>query len=467
MKRAAIYMRVSTDKQAQEGDSIPAQRDALLKYIDQHEDMILAGQYLDDGVSGTRSDRDELNRLLDDVKAGKVDLILVTKLDRLYRSIRHYLNMMDTLDRAGVGWLAIWEPIYDTTTPQGRLIVNQMMSIAQFEAENTGQRVKQVLAYKVSQGQVNSGNTSPGFMIQDKRLVHDPETAPIVKAFFEQYASEGNLSRIARQAPAGFPQTVEGWKQLFRRTIYVGQYRDNDRFCEPLVSRDLFDRVQRQLAINIKAGVRHEYLFTGLIRCPACGATLSAAIAPKRGKTVIRYRCQHHYRVNRSCPYTGTVGENRLESYLIDNLAELVSDAQIRAETERKPAEDIAKKKSTLEKRIARLKDLYVEELITLDEYKADREKYQTQLDALQMPPEGPESHVDRFDVQKGINLYAALDKPEKRLFGDLSSAASRLTERPSRSFSYRLCIVVINITQTVIICYHYPCKEVGITPGL
>lgn len=417
MKHTAIYMRVSTDRQAQEGDSIPAQRDALRKYIDNHEDMILAGEYLDDGISGTRADRDELQRLLEDVKAGRVDLILVTKLDRLYRSIRHYLNMMDVLDKHGVGWLAIWEPIYDTTTPQGRLIVNQMMSIAQFEAENTGQRVRQVLAYKVSQGQVNSGNTSPGFMVQGKRLVHDPETAPIVKAYFEQYAREGNLSQIARQAPAGFPRTVQGWKLLFRRSIYVGQYRDNDHFCEPIVSRAVFDQVQRQIAINIKANTAHEYLFTGLIKCPACGATLSAVTAPKRGKTVIRYRCQHHYRVNRSCPYTGTVGESRLESYMIDNLAGLISDARIRAEVERKPAEDTAKKKATLEKRIARLKELYIEELITLEEYKADREKYQAQLDALQMPIQANTSHVDRFDVQKGINLYAALEKPEKRLF--------------------------------------------------
>ena len=417
MKRVAIYMRVSTDKQAQEGDSIPAQRDALLKYINTHDDMILAGEYLDDGISGTRSDRDELCRMLDDVQAGKVDLILVTKLDRLYRSIRHYLNMMDTLDKAGVGWLAIWEPIYDTTTPQGRLIVNQMMSIAQFEAEQTGQRVRQVLAYKVSQGQVNSGNTSPGFMIQGKRLVHDPETAPIIKACFEQYACEGNLSRIARQAPAGFPQTVEGWKQLFRRTIYIGQYRDNDHFCEPIVSREVFDRVQRQLAINIKGKVRHEYLFTGLIRCPECGTTLSAMTCAKRGKPVIRYRCQHHYRVNRSCPYTGTVGESRLESYLIDNLAGLISDARIRAEAEAAPVKDMAKKKATLEKKIARLKELYVNDLISLEEYKTDRERYQQELDAIQMPVEAHTSHVDRFDAGKGINLYAALEKPEKRMF--------------------------------------------------
>lgn len=417
MKRTAIYLRVSTDRQAQEGDSIPAQRDALRKYIDNHEDMILAGEYLDDGISGTRADRDELQHLLSDVDAGKVDLILFTKLDRWFRSIRHYVNTQEILDKHNVGWIAIWEPIYDTTTPAGRLIVNQMMSIAQFEAENTGQRIRQVFAYKVSQGQVNSGNTSPGFMVQSKRLVHDPETAPIVKAYFEQYAREGNLSQIARQAPAGFPRTVQGWKLLFRRSIYVGQYRENDHFCEPIVSRDVFDQVQRQIAINIKANTAHEYLFTGLIKCPACGATLSAVTAPKRGKTVIRYRCQHHYRVNRSCSYTGTVGENRLESYLIENLAGLISDARIRAEAETAPVKDMAKKKATLEKKIARLKDLYVEGLITLDEYKADRERYQQELDSIRMPVEAPTSHVDRFEVQKGISIYQQLEKPEKRLF--------------------------------------------------
>ena len=150
MKRTAIYLRVSTDQQSREGDSIPAQRDALKKYIDEHDDLIFAGEYLDDGVSGTKLDRDELQRLLEDVKAGKIDLILVVKLDRWFRSIRHYINTQELLDKYNVGWTAIWEQIYDSTTPQGRLIINQMMSIAQFEAENTGQRIRQVFAWRLT-----------------------------------------------------------------------------------------------------------------------------------------------------------------------------------------------------------------------------------------------------------------------------------------------------------------------------
>ena len=177
MKRAALYMRVSSTKQVKEGDSISAQRDALTKYA-KEKGYSVAGEYLDDGVSGTRADRDELSRLLEDVKAGKIDIILCTKLDRLYRNIKHYLNMMEVLDSHNVGWLAIWEPVYDTTTPQGRLIVNQMMSIAQFEAENTGQRIRQVQAYKLSQKEVISGATTNEGIRQKTRYARDKTGIP-------------------------------------------------------------------------------------------------------------------------------------------------------------------------------------------------------------------------------------------------------------------------------------------------
>jgi len=89
MKKTAIYIRVSTDEQAREGDSIPAQREALRRYIEEHDDLILAGEYIDEGISGRKfQQRDDLQRLLDDVRAGKVDLIAFTKLDRWFRSVR-------------------------------------------------------------------------------------------------------------------------------------------------------------------------------------------------------------------------------------------------------------------------------------------------------------------------------------------------------------------------------------------
>ena len=99
MKRAAIYMRVSTQIQAKEGDSIPAQREALHKYIDSRPDLVCVGEYLDDGISGTKYDRDELQKMLSEVEDGKIDLIVVTKMDRLHRSLKNFLDMQDILDK--------------------------------------------------------------------------------------------------------------------------------------------------------------------------------------------------------------------------------------------------------------------------------------------------------------------------------------------------------------------------------
>ena len=101
-------MRVSTDAQAKEGDSIPAQKDALRKYATDRDDMIIVDEYIDDGISGTKLNRDEFQRMLSDVKNSKIDLVLVTKLDRLHRSLRNFLNMQDIFDQYHVNWLAIW-----------------------------------------------------------------------------------------------------------------------------------------------------------------------------------------------------------------------------------------------------------------------------------------------------------------------------------------------------------------------
>ena len=212
MKRVATYIRVSTDRQAQEGESIPAQRDALAKYIKDHG-YIHVREYLDDGISGTKNDRDEFQKMLSGVKAGQIDLILVTKMDRLHRSLRNFLNMQDILDKHNCAWLAIWEPMYDSSTPQGRMIINTMMNLAQFEAEQTGQRIRQVFAYKRSIGEATTGKVPPGYKVENKKIVIDDET---------------------------------------------------------------FYTAQNMLAKNIKTSATHTYIFTGLIKCAECGMRYSS-----------------------------------------------------------------------------------------------------------------------------------------------------------------------------------------------
>ena len=411
MKRAAIYCRVSTSIQAQEGDSIPAQLSALRTYIDNRSDMVCAGEYIDDGVSGTIDARDELQKLLCDVRAGKVDIILVTKLDRLYRSIRHYLNMMDTLDKYGVGWVAIWEPIYDTTTPQGRLIVNQMMSIAQFEAENTGQRVRQVFAYKIRKGEVTTGAHPIGFDIVGKRLVPNSD-AGMVLDLFRHYNRNNNLNELVRYAFSeyGLVRTDVALKGMLRNTLYIGRKRDNDHFCEPIVPLELWEGVQRKLRTNIKCSRKHDYIFSGMVYCKECGRAYSAIWT----KGYARYRCQKHFRPAGACINSVTLAESVIERYLLENVEELLEERELEYKHMQKRQKNEKQRVNSLLRKRERLKELFLNEMITLDEYKADREKLDAEIEACgtvtEAPPLAPIELPKSFD-----NLYETFSVQEKR----------------------------------------------------
>jgi len=420
MKRTAIYLRVSTDRQAQEGDSIPAQRDALLKYIDAREDLILAGEYLDDGISGTRYDRDELQRLLADINAGKIDLVLVTKLDRLHRSIRNFLNFQEVLDKNKVDWLAIWEPIYDSSTPQGRMIINTMMSIAQFEAENTGQRVKQVLAYKASRGEFLGGPTPFGYSVVDKHLVPN-EDAPKVVEIFERYDLNGGLQDTVNLADkVGYGRYKKTVRNLLTNRLYIGERGENKNYCEPIVSRELFESVQRKLKINVKADAKSIYIFRGLIRCSECGGLYGGNT--QRGYK--QYRC--HKRLNtggKGCANKKTILESKVERYLLENIVPLAEQYIATYEVEAEKRRDCMAEIRKQERRLDRLKALYLDEVIGLDEYKESREEILEKLKELKADPEAQAPDPKKVDAIRQVGgpefrqQYEALDEEGKRAF--------------------------------------------------
>ena len=445
MKKAALYMRVSSDRQAKEGDSIPAQKEALKKYANDHGYMV-AGEYIDDGVSGTKSDRDELSKLIENVKSGNVDVILVTKLDRLYRNIKHYLNMMDVLEAHNVGWIAIWEPIYDTTTPQGRLIVNQMMSIAQFEAENTGQRIRQVQAYKLSQKEVISGRTPAGYRIEEKHLVPD-ENAQAAIAVFQDYAECGNLNAVLRRHGGrnGIPATKPSLKRMLQNPLYIGEHNTGIKdFCPALVSADLFCEVQRALSINIKKSQKQTYLFSGLIHCAECGRTFGANTRRrKRGNSISiihQYRCTGYYgRQPRQCHNSKLITEPVFELELIARIKPMVQDRILQYEIEqREGADRIPGQIAALESKLDRLKTLYIDGLIDLPAYKADRAALLAQVEDLQARA-ARRSTEDVEGLKRLLSpdlwtLYEDFSRAEKRRFwrgiiGRIEFSADRQTD--------------------------------------
>ncbi len=421
--RVALYMRVSTDQQAKEGDSIPVQRAALYSYAEE-KGYIVVDEYVDEGISGRKfKERDELQRLLDDVKSKKIDQICFTKLDRWYRSIRHYTATQELLDKYGVTWLAIWEPIYDTTTPSGRLIVNQMMSIAQFEAENTGARIDQVFAYKVAKGEVISGSTPPGYSIKDKHLVPN-EDAPIVVEMFEHYKRTNNLRQtlLYLQDELGFSRTQGDIKRYLSNPIYIGHYRGNEAYCEPIIDKETFDQVQIMLKANIKSNVKHEYIFTGMCVCENCGRRMvNRTTRCRRNGTVYIYHnilCQYSINFHR-CINKRSITEGRMEKRLFEivlpELENIVAEYEI---GEKKSKKDNTAQIKNIRAKIARTKELFVNGLISLEEVTSKVKKYEEDIERLSVKEEHKDIDIEqikRFLSRDFQEIYKELSPYEKR----------------------------------------------------
>lgn len=379
MKRAALYCRVSTDQQAQEGDSIQAQVDALKKYANEHNYEI-QDIYIDDGISGTLlNERDELQRLLENVKKRKIDIILICKLDRWFRSVKHYMNVQEVLDQYGVPWKTIWEN-YETATPAGRLMITQMMAFAEFEAGNTALRINRTFDYKKTKREALSGCVPIGYKIEGKHIVPDPETADIAKQTFQTYLETGSIRKTMRLMQGnGLPQTQGGFKHMLMNRKYIGEAYGIEGYFEPIIDKQTFETVQHMLRMNVKANQVRNYVFSGMVWCADCGGKMTSRSGPKGNGRYKSYRCMYHYRPIPTCSNTKSINEQKLEKYLVENLKDLAF-AEINVEDANK-AKDYEKQIAATEKKMSRLKELYVNELINLDEYKRDMAAYKADID--------------------------------------------------------------------------------------
>lgn len=419
--RVAVYIRVSTDAQAKKGDSMDEQLETCTTYIDNNENMVLQGVYIDDGISGQKLKRGDFSRLIQNVRAGDVDFIIFTKLDRWFRNLRHYLNTQDVLEKHGVNWLAVSQPYYDTSTPQGRAFIAQSMTFAELEAQNDSERILSVFDYKYRHGEVLSGNAPLGYSIVEKHLRPD-NFAPIAVDVFQYYSRSGSLnatiSYMERQHDIVMSQDNLK-KSILTNTKYIGVFRDNTNYCPAIIPRDLFDDVQRKLSINVKSSQKYSYVFTGLLKC-RCGHAMTGAMqSNRRGDRVYKYpvyRCTAAY-PNKRCSNRKIVNEHTLERYLLDNIKSLLSGYLVEYEFKAAPVVDNAQRRAVLLKKIDKLKELFVNDLITLDEFKADKAAYMQQISELQ-DDSAPVKDLDRLrqflemDIE---TIYETLANEEKR----------------------------------------------------
>jgi site-specific DNA recombinase len=185
--RCAIYTRKSSDEGLeQEFNSLDAQREACEAYVTSQRHagwLALADMYDDGGLSGGTMERPALKRLLEDIKARTVQIIVVYKVDRLTRSLADFAKIVDALDADDASFVSVTQQ-FNTTTSMGRLTLNMLLSFAQFEREIAGERIRDKIAASKAKGMWMGGNVPLGYDVKDRKLIVNETEAPAVRTIF-------------------------------------------------------------------------------------------------------------------------------------------------------------------------------------------------------------------------------------------------------------------------------------------
>ena len=322
-KRCAVYCRVSSDERLdQEFNSIDAQRDAGHAYIasQRAEGWIpVADDYDDPGYSGGHTDRPALRRLLADIERGLIEIVVVYKIDRLTRSLTDFSRMIEVFERHGVSFVSVTQQ-FNTTTSMGRLMLNVLLSFAQFEREVTGERIRDKIAAAKRKGLWMGGVPPLGYDVKDRQLVINEREAAVVRRIFEEMLTLGSTTQIAARLTAE-GLTTKAWMtqegqsrpgaridkkylhKLLRNRLYLGELSHQGNWypgAHPaIIDPGLWGRVHEVLAqdahtrsVETKIRSRTDALLRGLLYAPT-GERMYPTYSRKNGR-------KYHYYVSKS-----------------------------------------------------------------------------------------------------------------------------------------------------------------------
>lgn len=449
--RTAIYIRVSSEEQARNGDSLRDQKESCLDYIKRHVNTELQDLYIDDGISGQKLERTEFTRLIENARSGKIDLIIFTKLDRWFRNLRHYLNTQAALEEHNVSWLAVDQPYFDTSTPHGRAFVAQSMTWAELEAQNDGVRIRDVFSSKVRNREVITGKVPKGYKIVNKHLELSEE-APAVLDLFNYFLKTNSMGKTLQYAKNEYSMvmTINNLRQsIFENVKYTGRYRDIEDYCPRIVSDEIFESVNKILKErkNVKTGQRYPYIFSGILICEECKRKMSGCHINVKSKghryRYPAYECKY-YRANKMCDNGGEIREKKIEEYMLANIRSKMEEYIKEYNAEKGNVIDNRIKKTGIQKKISRLKEAYLAEVITLDEYKADRDALQKQYETLPDIIESPQdlSMLKALLDSNFEEIYADMNNEEKRRFWRSIVREIRVSKSTNRTREYTILFV-------------------------
>jgi site-specific DNA recombinase len=355
--RCAVYTRKSTEEGLdQEYNSLDAQRDACEAYVASQRSegwVLVPDRYDDGGVSGATLERPALKRLLRDVEAGLVDVVVVYKIDRLSRSLSDFSRLVDLFDREQVTFVSVTQS-FNTTTSMGRLTLNILLSFAQFEREVIGERIRDKFAASRRKGLWMGGTVPFGYRVENRKLIVREDEAAIVRGIFERFLAIGSATQLARALNAegvtsrsGRPIDKGMLYKLLNNRVYIGEAVHRGKAYpgehQPIISKDLWDKVHSILGESPRkrAGQSRRQtpaLLKGLIFAPN-GQAMSPTHTRKGGRLYRYYVTQSVLKLGPdTCPIR-RIPAGEIEAAVVDQLRAMLASPEIIVRTCREARE--------------------------------------------------------------------------------------------------------------------------------
>lgn len=435
---ALLYTRVSREEQVKFGLSLGAQLEALKSYCAENN-LKIRNIYSDEGISGgSIKKRKAFQKMIKEAEPG--DIILFTKLDRFSRNLIDANLVVQDLEERNISIKAINEDDIDTSTADGKFIFNLKLSLAQREREKVSERIKDVNIYKIKKGEAISGTVPYGYKIENKKYVIVESEAQEIRDLFDMFIKTQNLTNTTNWWNENHPNDLRSSGSLryskLKNKIYLGIHPSglNNEFCEPIITKEQFDETQRIFEGNrnirgSKTKTKNVYLFSKLIRCPKCGCTMAGIYGSTRnGKYRGRfkyYRCNALYRSkdHLRCDFKHYLYEKRVERVALDGLiAKANETVDVKLEPEKSNIVELEKKLEQTKNKIKRLKDIYVDGLLTREEFDEKYKDLQNLVNEIQ-------TSLDKEDENKPTNLAIEL----KGL--DIESLYNKLTPENKQIF--------------------------------
>jgi len=459
--RVAVYVRVSTVEQAKEGFSIAAQKQRLQAYCES-QNWDIVGYFVDEGISAKNLKRPELQRMMEFIKNGTIDTVLVYKLDRLTRSVLDLYEMLKVFDKYNTKFKSATE-VYDTTSAMGRMFITLVAALAQFERENLAERVSMGMSEKARQGKWTTQRPPFGYKLNENRdLEVVPEEAELVNYIYETYLTKGakSITKILNQklleGDGIPPRKAKYWQDngvlyILDNPIYIGtgrwhyrthkeNYFEIEGMAPPIISQELYEKVKKvrkQRSFYHPRRATSPFVFSGIAKCGKCGSFLAGKYGSGSYKGGKREQLRNYLCNNKSrglCD-AGSISEKFVEAKFLEMLEswDITKQAQEEAKNhnqeEHDHSEEITKLRAeltTIEGRRKKWQYAWANDSISDEDFTSrmneenTREKtIKQKLEELEGEPEKP--NLDDTAIAESLSdlssNWHAMSIPERKSF--------------------------------------------------